>query len=349
MAYKFREDAAELYGPRAAELPPDMKGGYVPKETMHAGRAYRGRVELPLQNVESADDLHNIVCMVAQGLHDRNRTQQTFPQINELFRRDNTMEPNKPLHAVADEKPVEPLEAGAAPMERERPVPLPEDWLAILGAEFRLEYMCALSLFLRERRAAGAVLYPAAGNIFRAFWSTPVECVRVVILGQDPYHNPGQAHGLSFSVPPGAAVPPSLANIYRELNADLAVSAPDHGCLMPWAQQGVLLLNSVLTVEHRQPASHQGRGWERFTDRVVECLSASAEPRVFLLWGSHAQKKGRAVDRARHCVLTAAHPSPLSAHRGFLGCRHFSQANAFLEAHGRGPIDWQLPPRSALG
>ena len=286
---------------------------------------------------------------VDKGLHERTRTQQTFPQINELFRRDNTMEPKKPLHAVADEKPVEPLEAGAAPMERERPVQLPEDWLAILGAEFRLEYMRALSLFLRERRAAGAVLYPAAGNIFRAFWATPVERVRVVILGQDPYHNPGQAHGLSFSVPPGAAVPPSLANIYRELHTDLAVSAPDHGCLMPWAQQGVLLLNSVLTVEHRRPASHQGRGWERFTDRVVECLSASAEPRVFLLWGSHAQKKGRAVDRARHCVLAAAHPSPLSAHRGFLGCRHFSQANAFLEAHGRGPIDWQLPPRSALG
>jgi uracil-DNA glycosylase len=167
--------------------------------------------------------------------------------------------------------------------------------------------------------------------------------VRVVILGQDPYHNPGQAHGLCFSVNPGVPVPPSLANIYRELASDLGAAIPAHGDLRAWAERGVLLLNSVLTVEQNCPGSHQGKGWERFTDRVVETLNERAQPMVFMLWGAQAQKKGRAIDRGRHLVLTAPHPSPLSAHRGFLGCGHFSAANRFLEDRGMGAQDWSLP------
>ncbi len=233
-------------------------------------------------------------------------------------------------------------------MEGARPVRLQADWLALLGDEVEQDYMRQLSSFLRQRRTEGAVIYPPAKDIFQAFWATPPDQVKVVVLGQDPYHSPGQAHGLSFSVQPGVPIPPSLGNIYRELASDLGVVPPDHGYLLAWAKQGVLLLNSVLTVEHKQPGSHQGKGWERFTDRVVELLSSQGEPKVFFLWGSHAQKKGRAIDRSRHCVLSSPHPSPLSAHRGFLGCKHFSQGNAFLEAKGRGAIDWQLPPRASL-
>lgn len=224
-----------------------------------------------------------------------------------------------------------------------RSVRLQEDWLALLEDEFEQEYMGNLSRFLRERRACGALVYPPPGDIFRAFWETPPAQVRVVILGQDPYHNPGQAHGLCFSVNPGVRVPPSLLNIYKELATDVGITPPRHGCLSAWAQRGVLLLNSVLTVEQNKPGAHQGKGWERFTDRVVSELSSSQTPKVFMLWGSHAQRKGRGIDASRHLVLRAPHPSPLSAHRGFLGCRHFSQANAFLEHHGVPPLNWQLP------
>ena len=217
-------------------------------------------------------------------------------------------------------------------------------WKAALAAEFETERMAALRAFLLAERAAGKRIFPPAGLWFHALDATPLPKVRVVILGQDPYHGEGQAHGLSFSVPPGVRPPPSLGNIYKELEADLGIKRPNHGCLEHWAQQGVLLLNSVLTVEMASPASHQGKGWEQFTDAVVRAVDARSEPAVFLLWGAYAQKKAAFVDQSRHLVLKAAHPSPLSAHNGFLGCRHFSQANAFLEGQGQLPIDWSLPP-----
>jgi uracil-DNA glycosylase len=229
-----------------------------------------------------------------------------------------------------------------------RPVRLPGDWLALFGDEFDRDYMRELSQFLRQRRAAGVEVYPPPGDIFRAFWATPPAQVRVVILGQDPYHGPGQAHGLCFSVRPDVPVPPSLANVFRELEADLGLARPDHGCLLPWAEQGVLLLNAVLTVERGSAGAHAGHGWERFTDRVIDCVNDGAAPTVFMLWGAQAQRKGSQIDRGRHLVLAAPHPSPLSAHRGFFGCRHFSRANTWLEARGREAIDWRLPPRSLL-
>ena len=221
--------------------------------------------------------------------------------------------------------------------------PLPESWRAPLAAEFAAPYMRELSAFLRAELAAGRRIYPPGSLYFRSLDLTPLDAVRVVILGQDPYHGPGQAHGLAFSVPPSVRVPPSLANIYKELHADLGIAPPSHGCLDQWARQGVLLLNSVLTVEDGQPGAHQGRGWERFTDAVIALVAARAEPAAFLLWGSHAQKKAAKVDAARHLLLSAPHPSPLSAHRGFLGSRPFSQVNAWLVAQGRAPIDWALP------
>ncbi len=225
-----------------------------------------------------------------------------------------------------------------------RRIDLEPGWLQQLGGEFGQPYMQALRAFLRDRKRAGAVIYPATDNWFNAFRQTPFERVRVVILGQDPYHGPGQAHGLCFSVPPGVPPPPSLQNIFKELQADLGLPIPAHGCLQHWAEQGVLLLNSVLTVEQGQAGAHQGQGWETFTDRVIDVLNREREHIVFLLWGSYAQKKGQFIDRQRHCVLQAPHPSPLSAHRGFLGCRHFSQTNAYLREHGYPPIDWALPP-----
>jgi uracil-DNA glycosylase len=172
--------------------------------------------------------------------------------------------------------------------------------------------------------------------------------VKVVVLGQDPYHGPGQAHGLSFSVPPGVDVPPSLVNIFKEQERDLGLPRPDHGCLLPWARQGVLLLNAVLSVEAGKAGAHQGKGWEGFTDHVVERLAHEREGLVFLLWGSYAQAKGRVIDNRRHCVLRAPHPSPLSAHRGFIGCGHFSAANRWLQGRGLKPIDWRLPPAAEL-
>lgn len=227
-------------------------------------------------------------------------------------------------------------------------VRLEPGWKARLAGEFEAPYLQQLRAFLVAERQAGKVLHPAASNLFAALDATPFEQVKVVILGQDPYHGPGQAHGLCFSVLPGTPPPPSLQNIFAELQRDLGIARPDHGCLLPWARQGVLLLNAVLSVEQGCAGSHQGRGWERFTDRIVRCLSDEREGLVFLLWGSHAQAKGRAIDGRRHLVLKAPHPSPLSAHRGFIGCGHFSAANAHLQARGLAPIDWSLPPRAAL-
>lgn len=203
--------------------------------------------------------------------------------------------------------------------------------------------MAALKAFLRSEKAAGKHIYPMGNEWFRALDLTPLEKVKVVILGQDPYHGPGQAHGLCFSVGPDIRVPPSLVNIYKELESDLGLPRPRHGFLEHWAQQGVLLLNSVLTVEMGKAASHQGKGWERFTDAIIQQVNAKSEPVVFLLWGAYAQKKAAFIDNPRHLVLKAAHPSPLSAHNGFLGCRHFSKTNEFLEANGLAPIDWSLP------
>jgi len=226
-------------------------------------------------------------------------------------------------------------------------VKLHESWKAALADEFSSPYMATLKRFLLAEREAGKRIFPAGGEWFRALDLTPLDKVRVVILGQDPYHGLGQAHGLCFSVRPGVAPPPSLVNIYKELNSDLGLSRPGHGFLEHWAEQGVLLLNSVLTVQMGLAASHRNQGWERFTDAVVAAVNRKTDPVVFLLWGSYAQKKAAMVDSVdrggRHLVLKAAHPSPLSAHNGFFGCRHFSKTNAFLEAHGMAPIDWSLP------
>ena len=226
-------------------------------------------------------------------------------------------------------------------------VRLDPQWREALAGEFAAPYMADLKRFLLERKAAGARIFPPGSHWFRSLDLTPPDKVRVVILGQDPYHGPGQAHGLCFSVRPGVPVPPSLVNIYKELQRDLGIAPPRHGFLESWAQQGVLLLNAVLTVEMGDAGSHQGKGWERFTDAVIARVNALEHPVVFLLWGSHAQKKAAGVDSVdrggRHLVLKAPHPSPLSAHRGFLGCGHFSQANAFLESQGLEPVDWRLP------
>jgi uracil-DNA glycosylase len=224
-----------------------------------------------------------------------------------------------------------------------RKVQLRAEWLNAIGGEFTAPYMRELSQFLRSEQARGKRIFPRGSDMFTALELTPPEAVRVVILGQDPYHGPGQAHGLSFSVPPGIPVPPSLRNIFTELKNDLGLEPPSHGCLRHWALQGVLLLNSVLTVESGLAGSHQNRGWERFTDRLLEVVVSAGRPTVFLLWGAQAKKKMPNLDGNSHLILTAPHPSPLSAHRGFLGCGHFSQANDFLQRSGRGVIDWSLP------
>ena len=219
---------------------------------------------------------------------------------------------------------------------------LRSEWLSLLESEFEQPYMSQLSAFLRAEKSAGKTIYPPGRQFFAALDATPPEAVKVVVLGQDPYHGRGQAHGLSFSVQGRQRISPSLQNIFRELHDDIGMPLPPHGDLSQWAEQGVLLLNSVLSVEHGVAGSHQGHGWERFTDAVVATVNEGTSPVVFMLWGAQAQKKGAAVDRARHRVLTAPHPSPLSAHRGFLGCRHFSQANAFLEKNHLQPVDWSL-------
>ena len=222
-------------------------------------------------------------------------------------------------------------------------IKLHESWRAPLDAVFAAPFMADLRAFLVAEKAAGKRIFPAGSHWFRALDLTPLEDVRVVILGQDPYHGEGQAHGLCFSVPPGVRIPPSLRNIYAEMQTDLGIAPARHGFLEPWAKQGVLLLNSVLTVEMGLAASHAGRGWERFTDHVVRLVDARPEPVVFMLWGAYAQKKAAFVDKSRHLVLKAAHPSPLSAHAGFFGCRHFSRANAFLQERGLPPVNWALP------
>lgn len=227
-------------------------------------------------------------------------------------------------------------------------VKLEASWKARVGAEFERPQMLALAEFLRAEKRAGKVIYPPGPRIFAALDTTPFEAVKVVILGQDPYHGPNQAHGLCFSVLPGVPVPPSLENIFAEIERDLRIPRPDHGCLLPWARQGVLLLNAVLTVERGQAGSHQGKGWEGFTDACIDALNREREGIVFLLWGSYAQAKGKLIDTTRHRVLKAPHPSPLSAYRGFIGCGHFSRANEYLVQRGQAPIDWRLPPRAEL-
>lgn len=216
------------------------------------------------------------------------------------------------------------------------------DWLAAVKPEFSKPYYKNLYQFVRQEYATQTI-YPPAQDIFNALHLTPLSKVKVVILGQDPYHERGQAQGLSFSVADGQQIPPSLVNIYRELHDDLGCRIPDNGCLVPWAQQGVLLLNTVLTVREHQANSHKGHGWETFTDAILRAVNGQERPIVFMLWGGQAQQKAVFLNNPRHLVLRAPHPSPLSAYRGFFGCGHFSQCNRFLEDHGETPIDWQIP------
>jgi uracil-DNA glycosylase len=216
-------------------------------------------------------------------------------------------------------------------------------WKARLLPEFSKDYMNDLREFLRREVKAKKTVYPRGSEYFAALNHTPFEKVKVVIIGQDPYHGPNQAHGLCFSVQPGVQIPPSLQNIFKEIKSDLGISPPRHGNLKHWAEQGVLLLNATLTVEGGKAGSHQKKGWEQFTDAVIDHLNRERSGLVFVLWGSYAQKKGEFIDRKRHLVLAGPHPSPLSAHRGFFGCRHFSKINDYLSAQGETPIDWQLP------
>lgn len=219
------------------------------------------------------------------------------------------------------------------------------DWLPAIQGEFGRPYYKELFRFVKEEYAR-YVVYPPAEDIFNAFHLTPLSEVKVVILGQDPYHNEGQAHGLCFSVQPGTEIPPSLQNIYQELRDDLGCTIPDNGFLEKWAKQGVLMLNTVLTVRAHQANSHQGHGWEQFTDAVIQAVNQKDAPVVFLLWGRPAQQKRAMLTNPKHLVLEAPHPSPLSAYRGFFGCRHFSKANEFLKMNGLEPIDWQIENRS---
>ena len=215
-----------------------------------------------------------------------------------------------------------------------------KDWLQTIGEEFNTPYYNELYQFVRNEYSEYTI-YPNEEDIFKAFHLTPLSKVKVVILGQDPYHNEGQAHGLCFSVNQEVDIPPSLKNIYQELQKDLGCYIPDHGCLEKWAKQGVLLLNTVLTVRAHQANSHQGKGWERFTDAVIKAVNAEDRPIVFLLWGKPAQTKKAMLNNPKHLILEAPHPSPLSSYRGFFGCRHFSKTNDFLKQHGIEPIDWQ--------
>ena len=227
-------------------------------------------------------------------------------------------------------------------------VRLEPSWKVRIGDYLQRPGMQALAAFLRAEKQAGKRIYPPGPEIFAAFEHTPFDAVRAVILGQDPYHGPAQAHGLCFSVRPGVRVPPSLENIFKEIQRDLGIPRPDHGCLTPWADRGILLLNSVLTVEDGRAGSHQGKGWEGLTDAAIDALNREREGLVFLLWGSYAQRKGQLIDTSRHCVLNSVHPSPLSAHRGFIGCGHFSAANRYLESRGQAPIDWSLSSAATL-
>jgi len=224
---------------------------------------------------------------------------------------------------------------------------LAPDWNKWLADEFNQDYMKSLQQFLQSEKQR-AIIYPEESDYFTALNQTPFNKVKVVILGQDPYHGKGQAHGLSFSVKPGVKVPPSLMNIYKELEVDLSISPANHGYLLQWAEQGVLLLNSVLTVEEGKAGSHQNKGWEIFTDKIIKLIDEEHDGVVFMLWGAYAQKKGRHIDRQKHYVLESVHPSPLSAYRGFLGCQHFSKANTYLESLGEKPIEWALSPIEGL-
>ncbi len=215
-------------------------------------------------------------------------------------------------------------------------------WQAVLGSELEQPYMHNLREFLKAEKAAGKVIFPPGPQIFNAFNHTPFQQVRVVIIGQDPYHGPEQAHGLSFSVQPGVKIPPSLVNIFKEIEGDLGLRMSGSGDLTPWADQGVLLLNATLTVEQANAGSHQGKGWEQFTDAAIRALNEQREGLVFVLWGSYAQKKGAVIDPQKHLVLKSVHPSPLSAHRGFFGNRQFSRINDYLISRGEAPIQWQL-------
>lgn len=224
-------------------------------------------------------------------------------------------------------------------------VKLDDSWKQALSAEFASPYMQKLKEFLLAEKNAGKQIFPKGAEYFRALDLTPLQAVKVVILGQDPYHGAGQAHGLCFSVQPGVRTPPSLVNIYKELQSDLGIAPVQHGFLESWARQGVLLLNSVLTVEEARAASHQGQGWEKFTDAIIRTVNDECDGVVFLLWGAYAQKKAAFVDETKHLVLKSPHPSPLSAHNGFFGNHHFSKANEFLISRGKQPIDWQLPQK----
>ena len=223
-----------------------------------------------------------------------------------------------------------------------RKIDLHPSWLVHLEAEFEQPYMQNLKAFLLAQKQQGKVIYPASNNIFNAFNSTPLDQVKVVILGQDPYHGPNQAHGLCFSVQPGIPAPPSLQNMFKELQRDLGIAIPVHGCLQSWANQGVLMLNATLTVEQAKAGSHQGQGWEIFTDKAIKLVNDQCQNVVFLLWGSYAQKKAALINSHKHLLLKAPHPSPLSAYRGFIGCNHFSMANRFLQNQGKTPINWEI-------
>ncbi|HRQ61989.1 MAG TPA: uracil-DNA glycosylase [Alphaproteobacteria bacterium] len=220
-------------------------------------------------------------------------------------------------------------------------IKLEKDWLDILQPEFDQAYMQKLKAFLQAEKDAGKTIFPKGPDIFNALNTTRLADIKIVIIGQDPYHGPGQAHGLSFSVPPGIALPPSLRNIYKEIEAEYGCQMPRTGDLTGWAEQGVLLLNATLTVQSGLAGSHQKKGWEPFTDAVIRTVNERCQNVVFLLWGSYAQKKGAIIDRTKHLVLESVHPSPLSAHRGFFGCGHFKKANQYLESHGKTPVDWQ--------
>jgi uracil-DNA glycosylase len=225
-------------------------------------------------------------------------------------------------------------------------VEIDASWAQIIKEESSKEYFKNLILFLKQEIENGKIIYPHPKDIFNVFKLSSMSQVKVVIIGQDPYHGLGQAHGLSFSVRKGSKIPPSLQNIYKELKRDLNTPMPTHGHLVHWASQGVLLLNAVMTVEAHQAGSHQNKGWEQFTDQVIQRLHEYNENIVFMLWGAHAQKKGAVLSQDRHCVLKAPHPSPLSAHRGFIGCSHFSMANTYLVSHGHQAIDWSIPQDS---
>lgn len=219
-------------------------------------------------------------------------------------------------------------------------IKLEKTWLEALDGEFNKPYMIGLKKFLQEEKNSGKIIYPKGSEIFNALNTTALNQIKVVIIGQDPYHGEGQAHGLSFSVRKGVKLPPSLRNIYKEIESEYGCNLPNSGDLTSWAKQGVLLLNATLTVEQAKAGAHQGKGWETFTDNVIKTVNAKCDGVVFLLWGSYAQKKSEFIDSKKHLILQAPHPSPLSAHRGFLGCGHFKKANEYLAQKGKEPIDW---------